>query len=196
MSVQNEEDAGLDLDFDSPASWDSELARIQGQAAGLPEPEPQEIVVAPDKIATSARTVEFMGQRFRIAARVGLMPLLKFSAYSNMSTADPGALSAMYAMLRDCIERGTPACGKCPECRAGREFACADYDPGDWDRFERHAIDTKAEADDLLDVISSAMELISGRPTGQPSPSSAGRRGIPGGSTARSSARGRRASRR
>lgn len=211
------EEAGLDIDFDQ------ELAAIQGHAAGVAPPGPVSVVVAEGQVVTSERTVEFMGERFRLADRIGLMPLLKFSAHADTSTGDPGALAAMYAMLRDCIHPGTPGCGecgycapqRCGECRGCQRVAdgadenvslclanppdetrCKDWDPGDWSRFERHAIDTKAEADDLLDVITEAIELISGRPTGQPSSSSPGRRAIRAGSTGRSSSRARRGSRR
>lgn len=184
------EDSELDIDFDT------ELATIQGQVAGVALPAPAEVKIAPDQVVTSARTVEFLGERFRISSSVGLMPMLKFAQYTDMTTSDPKALAAMYALLRDCIERGNPGCGKCPSCKADDERACKDYDPGDWDRFERHAIDTKADADELLDVVTRAMELIAGRPTEPPSPSSPGRRSTRDGSMARSSARGRRGSRR
>jgi len=190
------QDAGIDLDYDDPRAWDTELARIQGESAGLPEPQPAEIEIAPGQIVTSDRTIEFMGARFRIADKIGLMPLLKFSAASDMNTADPRALAAMYAMLRDCIHQGSPACRECAACKAGDEASCKDSDPGDWKRFEDHAIDTKAEADDLLDVITKTMELIAGRPTEPPSTSSPGRQSTRDASMARSSARARRGSRR
>jgi hypothetical protein len=155
-----------------------------------------------------------MGERFRIADKTGLMPMLKFSASAELSTADSGALAAMYAMLKDCIHPGHPGCGDClfcdpdpcGQCRACQQAAvneeepaclrnpadetrCAEYDPGDWRRFEQHAIDTRAGADELLDVITKAIELIAGRPTEPPSASSPGRRSIRDASMARSSAR-------
>lgn len=191
------QDAGLDIDFDNPVPWDQELARIQAESAEeLDLPAPAEVPVAEGKVVTSSRTVELAGERFRISQAIGLMPLLKFSAHSDMQTSDPGALAAMYAMLRDCIEQGSPPCGKCAACKDGDETSCKDWDPGDWARFERHAIDVKADADELLTVISQAIELISGRPTAQPPSSSPGQRSTRGGSTARSSARARRGSRR
>jgi hypothetical protein len=190
------QDAGIDLDYDDPAAFDAELARIQADAADLAEPEAKEIVIEGGQIVTSDRTVEFMGAQFRVADTVGLMPLLKFSAHSNMSTQDAGSLSAMYSMLKDCIHPGTPACGKCQACEADQETRCTEYDAGDWNRFEQHAIDTKADADDLLTVITNAMEVIAGRPTEQPSGSSSGRRSTRDASMARSSSRGRRGSRR
>jgi len=165
------EDAGLDIDFDATPDTDAELAAIQlTVAAAAPD-----TTVEPAAIngkATPARTVELKGKKFRIAKSVGLMPMLKFSAYADMETQDPRALGAMYAMLRDVI------------------------DTEDWRDFEDHAVDSKADADELLDVISKAMELIAGRPTEQPAASSRGRRAISGGSTGSSSARRGKGSRR
>ena len=211
------EEAGLDIDFDG------ELARIQGAVAGVEQPPPAAEVVVADAIVTSDRTVEFMGKRFRIAEKIGLMPLLKFSAFADVNVQDPRALGALYAMLRDCIHPGRPGCGECEvcapercgECRncqmvAGGEdedglpctvyrpdrAGCKDYDPGDWRAFEDHACESKADADDLMDVVTKTIELVAGRPTPQPSRSSPGRPGSRAGSTARSSGRRARGSRR
>jgi hypothetical protein len=184
------EEAGLDIDYDA------ELARLQGQVAEVQLPPAAGIEVAEGKVVTSDRTVEFAGERFRIADKVGALPLLKFSMYADMSINDPRAMAAMYAMLRDCIHPGTPGCGECPACEADDEMSCASWDPGDWERFERHAMDTRADAEELLDVITKTMELISGRPTEPPPGSSPGRRATRAGSTARSSGRRGRGSRR
>ncbi len=187
-------DAGLDIDFDTDtdtaadaeayaraqaeqhfqaaqeaAAADAELAEIQGTVASAG---PDSAMEAVNGKAVPARTIELNGKRFRIADKVGLMPMLKFSAYADMDTQDARALGAMYSMLKDVI------------------------DPTDWRAFEDHAVDSKADADDLLDVISKAIEQISGRPTKQPGPSSRGPRGISGGSTGSSSARRAKASRR
>lgn len=193
------QDAGLDIDYDDPAVMDRELARIQAQGAGLPQDGQDTPAVIAGAVVKDERTVEFMGREFRIADKIGAMPLLKFSMYADMATSDPKALAAMYAMLRDCIHPGDPGCGKdsCPACAAGNGKSCPDRaDKGDWQAFEDHAMETRADADDLLDVITRTMELLSGRPTGQPSASSAGRPGISAGSTARSSSRRAKGSRR
>jgi hypothetical protein len=159
-------DAGLDIDFDA----DQELAAIQGTVAGI-EPLPAVPAVTDGKVV-KAPVITLLGKDFRIADKVGLMPLLKFAAFSDMSTQDSRALGAMYAMLRDCIH------------------------PDDWRAFEDHATDTKADADDLLDVITKAIEAIAGRPTAPSPGSSPGRRTISGGSTGTSSGRRGRASKR
>jgi hypothetical protein len=183
------EDAGLDIDFDR------ELAHIQGQAAGV-VPGTAVDVTDGNGDHAPAETVELKGRRFRIADNIGLMPLLKFSAYSDVAVNDPRALGAMYALLRDCIHPGHPGCGECKDCKNGAEQACPDWDRGDWQAFEDHAMITKAGADDLFGVVSKVMELIAGRPTPPSGSSSPGPRRISGGSTARSSARRGKGSRR
>ena len=211
------EEAGLDINFDA------ELARIQGTVAGVEPPALAEVEVA-GKIVTSDRTVELLGRHFRIADRIGLMPLLKFSAFSDVNVQDPRALGALYAMLKDCIHPGTPACGKCQFCAPERcgecgscqmaeagegsdedlpcvrnrpdPTACKDWDPGDWRAFEDHACESKAEAEDLMSVVTKTIELVAGRPTQPPSGSSPSPRRTQGASTARSSARRGRGSRR
>jgi len=216
--VSDIEEAGLDIDFDA------ELAGIQATSSGM-EPVPAaKVELVTGQVVTSDRTIEFMGKRFRVADKIGLMPLLKFSAFADVAVQDPRALGALYAMLRDCIHPGHPECGKCEDCRGERcgecgscqmaeagegsdedlpcvrnrpdPTACKDWDPGDWRAFEDHACETKADADQLMEVVTKVIEIVAGRPTGQPSPSSAGRQSTRDASMARSSARGRRASKR
>jgi hypothetical protein len=168
---------------------DHDLAEVQGTIAGV---RPELVVDRAD----NTTSIEFMDKTFRIADSIGLMPLLKFSAASDMNVEDPRALAAMYAMLRDCIHPGSPACGECEECKNGRDASCRFYDRGDWGAFEEHAMLTKAGADDLLDVVTKVIELISGRPTQPPATSSRGRPATSGGSTGTSSGRRGKASRR
>jgi len=176
-------DADADIDFDA------ELARIQGAAAGVVPGTAVDVTANGNGDGVKAETVEFLGRQFRVAEKVGLMPLLKFSAYADVTVNDPRALGAMYAMLRDCIYPGTPGCGECEDCKGGSEQACPEYDRGDWLAFEDHAMTTRADADDLMDVVSRVMELIAGRPTKPSGSSSAGQRRTSAGSTGRSSAR-------
>lgn len=171
---------------------DRDLAVVQRDAA---QSAGAEMAIA-GTVTDDGTTVTFLDRRFRIADKVGLMPLLKFASASDMNTDDPRAMAAVYEMLRDCIHPGTPGCGECASCEAGNDTACKAYDPGDWAAFERHAIDTKADAEELLAVISQVMEILSGRPTQPPAGSSAGRRGKQGGSTANSSGTRAKASRR
>lgn len=129
---------------------------------------------------TLARSVPFLGKQFRIADRVGLMPLLKFAhaAASGIDTSDLRALDALYEMLRDCIHPGN-----------GLEPGEEGYDPGDWNAFVEHAVQQKAEADDLFPVVSATIELLTARPTQPPSGSSSGQSGTSASSTGSSSAR-------
>ena len=187
------EDAGLDIDFDA----DQELAKIQGIAAGVVPGTAVDVTANGNGNGSQpAETVELLGRQFRIAAKIGLMPLLKFSAYADVATNDPRALGAMYSLLRDCIYRGHPGCGTCEDCKNGAEQACSEYDRGDWIAFEDHAMDTQADADDLFGVVSKVMELIAGRPTKPPGTSSPGPRRTSARSTGGSSSRRGKASRR
>lgn len=190
-----------DEDDDGPAiapKADRELAAVQlagakaaNRAAGVKEEAPKE-----GTVTEAGNRITFLGKDFRIAERVGLMPLLKFASSADVDTSDPRALSAMYALLRDCIYEGTPACGECAECEADNDGACKFYDRGDWGAFEEHAMITKADADDLLDVVTKVLELVAGRPQQPRSGSSAGPRRTQRASTGRSSGKGGRGSRR
>lgn len=108
---------------------------------------------AEGEIVGDGRKVEFMGREFRMAASIGLMPLLKFAHASaqGLDSSDMAGLAALYAMIRDCV------------------------DESEWAAFERHAMDTKAEADDLMSLVQRCIEKITARPTTPPGDSSAGR---------------------
>lgn len=111
-----------------------------------------------------ARRVEFQGKEFRIADKVGLMPLMEFAYHANsgIDTSDMGALAAIYEMLQDCISQDqdvNPATGK-PE------------GPTEWDRFRAHAKQVKAGAEELMPVVQQTVELLSARPTSPESDSS------------------------
>lgn len=96
--------------------------------------------------------VDFLGKRFRVRGKVGLMPLMAFAmtADSGKDTDDLKALSALYRLLRSCIH--------------------AD----DWAKFEDHAEETAADAEDLLAVVGATMAAVTARPTRRPAVSSAG----------------------
>lgn len=98
--------------------------------------------------------IEFMGEKFFIAAKTGIMPLLKFAAAADkgLDSTDYKGLAALYVMVRDCIDG-----------------------EAEWLRFEQLAIDSKAEADDVFGVINQTVELLTARPTTPPGTSSAGR---------------------
>lgn len=139
------------------------------------------------------RVVTLGGREFRVAEKVGLMPLLKFSHAANLRADDERAYAALYSILKDVIYEGDEPCGRCPGCKAAERPEAQDCqfaDPGDWEAFEEHATRVKADGDDLLEVVSQAMKLITARPTELPASSSNGSRGTSRKSTAgRSSAR-------
>lgn len=105
------------------------------------------------EVVGGGQRLDFMGESFRIAARTGIMPLLKFSASADrgLDSRDYKGLAALHAMVKDCIDGEM-----------------------EWTRFEAHAIAQKAEADDLFDFVNRVVELLTARPTGQPGRSSAG----------------------
>lgn len=103
-------------------------------------------------IVGGAQKVTMLGEDYRIAERVGLMPLMRFAmtAKAGANADDMEGLAAMYTLIRDCI------------------------DPTEWDRFQADAIDKKAEADDLMKVVQDVIQTLSARPTQRPADSSAG----------------------
>lgn len=82
-------------------------------------------------------------EKFRIREKIGAMAMFKWSAAAEMSTEDPRALGAIYAMLKSIVHKE------------------------DWAHFEEHALDNDADAEELLDVITKGLEIVSGRPTAQ-----------------------------
>jgi hypothetical protein len=119
-----------------------------------PEEEAREIQALAEGI-TLADRVECLGKHYRIADKVGLMPLLKFAktAKSGVDSDDLDGLVAIYDMLKDCIA------------------------PDEWDRFVEEMTEAKAETDELMQVVGRTLEILSARPT-RPSTGSS-----PGGST-------------
>lgn len=155
------EDAGLNLDFDA----------LEGQVLAVQRAADPELK---DKLPVTVRAVTLAGKQFRLADKIGLMPVLKFAhaANSGMDTGDMRAFDAIYEMLQDVIAGEIPPCGECPACLADEDDKCPFADPGDWTAFEQHAVASKADADDLLDVVGEAITLITARPTVPPSDSS------------------------
>lgn len=185
--------------MESEARADIEVTAIQLQAATDRELSGE--VINHDRVVTLA------GRDFRVAEKVGLMPLLKFSHAANLRADDARAYVAMYEILRDVIMEAEDPCGECPGCKNAAPSPtardCNFADEGDWDKFQEHAVECKAEADELFDVVEQAIKLISARPTESRSSSTQGSRngsrrstaGISGkrGAGSKASPRGRRA---
>lgn len=103
-------------------------------------------------VVESKPVLAFQGESFEVAAKLGLMPLLAFAhvAKQGVDANDMKGLVAIYDLLRNVL---------------------AD---DEWDRFTELATATRADGDELMEVVSQAIELISSRPTGRSSDSSAG----------------------
>ena len=158
----------MDYDVDGAA----EQGALELQRASDPE--------LSGEIISPARVITLAGEDFRVAEKVGLMPLLKFSHAANLRTDDDRAYAAMYEILRDVVLEAEEPCGSCPGCKQAAPDPtardCAFADEGDWDKFQDHAVKCKADAEELMDVVAQAIKLISARPTESPSSSSDGRR--------------------
>ncbi len=131
--------------------------------------------------------VELHGERFRLAASIGMMPLMRFAQASKAGLGgdDMEGLAALYSLLRDTIDTTRPQV-EVPDPATG-EPTMVDGGPSGWDRFEAHATDVKADADELIAVVNRAIEVIAARPTKRPGASSPGPRTTPDSSKAISS---------
>lgn len=107
------------------------------------------------------RTVELLGRPFPVAEKIGLMALLKFAhiAKYGATTADIEAMDTLFQVLRAVVH------------------------PDAWDEFERHAMDTRADQEDLMRAATQAVAAATARPTVQPSDSSDGLLTTPTGSS-------------
>lgn len=127
------------------AKTDRELAAVQLSQTGT-EALGESTVKAVEGQVVGKKEYDYVDlgeKKFRIREKVGAMAMLKWSAAAEMSTEDPRALGAIYAMLKSVIHKE------------------------DWLSFEDHALDIDADAEELLDVITKALEIVSGRPTAQ-----------------------------
>lgn len=99
------------------------------------------------------RKVSLLGAEFRMADKVGLAPLIKLAVAGSkgVDSNDPAGLVALHDVISDCI------------------------DESEHDRFWRHAIDTKADGDELMAVVKEVVEVLAQGRTGSPSGSSPGR---------------------
>ena len=137
---------------------DRKLAEVQLESA-----DKDAVKSGKDEIKTGK--VEFAGEKFHVATKIGAMPMLEWAAASDMDTEDPAALAAILRMLEDVIHES------------------------EWKRFRALARKSKVEADELLDVINKAMEIITGTPTEEPDGSSGSATGTSEGSKAGASRR-------
>jgi hypothetical protein len=141
---------------------------VQGAVEGAP-------------VLDETNSVEFMGERFRLADRVGLMPLLRFANASKagLDSDDFEGMAAMYAMIRGVIHRppllepakvetppgsgnwiDNPHAGEVQRDANGKRL----YDETEWQRFQEFAEDESAEGDELMKFVGDVMGVIAARP--------------------------------
>jgi hypothetical protein len=116
------------------------------------EADATDIQAMSEGVKKTGKTFEFMGKEFRLAEKVGLMPLMRFAhmASTGMDTDDDFmvAMATIYEMIQDVIHEDQ------------------------WAAFQQHAIKTKAGEEDLLGVVHQAIEIMTARPTKSDSDSS------------------------
>lgn len=95
---------------------------------------------------------KFCGELFTVSEQVGIIPLAEFAkaAMSGLDTAEMEGLAALLDLLAEVV---------------------IDEDQA---RFLATAKKHRATADDMMPIVQSVIEVISGRPTPQPSDSSVG----------------------
>jgi hypothetical protein len=96
--------------------------------------------------------IQFGGETFAVAERIGTMPLMQFAKIAKGGTDSDtmAGFTALYDLLEQCI------------------------DPADWQRFQDVATRTRADSKDLMTVIGRAVGAMTDRPTLRPSDSSDG----------------------
>lgn len=140
---------------DVPLPQDIRTQDVQAAVEGAP-------------VADDADSIEFLGKRFRLAQNIGMMPLLAFAnaQKQGLDSEDMEGMAAMYALIRDTVDQtrvqaADPETGQPSFDTVGEPIW---EGPSDWQRFERHCIDAKADGEELMTFIGKAMGVISARP--------------------------------
>lgn len=108
--------------------------------------------------------LEFMGSKFRLADRIGVMPLIAFANASKrgLDSDDMEGLAAMYSLIRSVVHR--PALYDEHGQRQVDENGKPLRDESEWLRFSSLADDEQAEGEDIMDFVSRAMAVVAARP--------------------------------
>ncbi len=119
--------------------------------------------------------VTFLGERFRLAERVSMMPMLAYANASNegADSDDMKGLAAMYSLIRSVVHR-PPLIDEHGVRQTDPETGERLYDESEWQRFSRLAEDELADGEDLMGFVGDAMEILSARPRKRREVSSAG----------------------
>jgi hypothetical protein len=130
-------------EIDSAVSEDRELAQAQLKSA-------DEKALAVDKDEIKTGKIEFRGEKFHVADEVGTLPFLLFAAAQDMPADGPDGMAAIWHMIEDVLHEK------------------------DYPRFLQYALKLrpKVTADELLELMNKAQEIIAGTPTAQPDGSS------------------------
>jgi hypothetical protein len=145
-----------------------------------PAPDTQSVQLAAEGVVTDKDDgrIEFLGERFGLAERIGLMPMLAFANASKrgLDSDDLEGMAAMYALIRDVLDQRRtqavdPATGEPAVDAAGEPVW---EGPSEWMRFEAHAIDQQADGEELMKFVGEAMALVAARPRKRREVSSAG----------------------
>jgi hypothetical protein len=109
--------------------------------------------------------VEFMGEKFRLADKVGIMPMVQFGFASKkgLDSDDMEGLAAMYSLIRSVIHR--PPLMKDDGTRARDESGKMLRDETEWNRFVELAEDELADGEDVMGFVNRAMEIMAARPS-------------------------------
>jgi len=107
----------------------------------LASADPEALAGKKDDIKTGV--VDFKGEKFHVAESIGAMALISWGKAADLEESGNEALIAVYDMLEDVIHEA--------------EFK----------RFKKTALKSKANMEDLMTLLSAAMELVTGNPTEQ-----------------------------
>lgn len=134
-------------------------------------------------------TVEFRGETYRIAEKIGLAPLIRFAklAQTSADTMDVGSLAVMYDVLEQCFTE-LPYCAACESVDTAALAAKDDADrccenrrvvQREFDRFLDVATAARWDDEEIMEVVGKVMEALSERPTGRQSAVSGGPPSMP-----------------
>lgn len=123
-----------------------------------------------------ARTIEWQGESYGIAGKVGLAPLIRFAKVAKQGTDanDLDGLVAIHDLLEQCFVEG-PYCSACGTADPA-EDCCPDRHvvENEFERWLDAATASRADSDEMLEVVGLVVSALSERPTGKPSASLAG----------------------